>query len=385
MRTVTNTHRRYDEKKILYLVTEDWYFCTHRLDLARAARDVGYRVVVATRVRDHAEIIRREGLKLIPIRLRRRSRDPMAELRAFLELVRIYRSERPDIVHHVGMKPIVYGSLASLFVAEMGVINAVAGMGHVFSSKKRTDRILGLVLRMAFRGLMNRSQVRVIVQNPEDLAVFVRQRLVDASRAVLIRGSGVDPRRFVPAPETDGQPVVMLASRMLWSKGVGEFVEAAKRIRHARPEIRFVLVGDTDEDNPAAVPRDKLAAWRDSGAVEWWGRRQEMEKVLMDAHVVCLPTIYGEGVPKILIEAAACGRPIVATDVPGCREIVRNNETGFLVPPEDIDALVNALERLLDDAGLRRRMGLRAREVVENEFSIGKVVDETLSVYRDLA
>lgn len=368
--------------RLVFFVTEDWYFCSHRLALAVAAQNAGYEVSVVTRVRAHGDAIRSAGLHLVPFEMKRRGKNPFRELAHIWRLTRIYKSLRPDIVHHVAMKPVLYGTIAAGFARVPHVVNALAGLGFVFSSRGLYARLLRPVIRAMLSRVMRCGAV--IVQNPDD-AVIVCSLGISTQSLRMVRGSGVDIRRFVPAPEADGQPMVMLASRMLWSKGVGEFVEAAKHIRRARPEVRFILVGDTDEDNPAAVPRDQLAAWRDGGIVEWWGRRREMEKVLAEAHVVCLPTTYGEGVPKILIEAAACGRPMVATDVPGCREIVRDSETGLLVPPGDTDALVDALARLLDDAALRRRMGRRAREIVENEFSIEKVVDETLSVYRDLS
>lgn len=370
-------------KKLLFLVTEDWYFCSHRLPPARAAQAAGYDVVVATRVDLRGAEIMAEGFKLVPISLRRRSRNPFREMAAIAEIAQIYRRERPDIVHHVALKPVLYGSFAALLVRRPAVVNALAGMGFLFTSSSRTAAVLRAAVSRIFRVLLNAGRSVLILQNPDDEAMLVSGGLVAPSRVRLIRGSGVDIERFAPTPEPGGTPVVMLPSRLLWDKGVGEFVAAAGVLRARGVVARFVLVGDGDADNPASIPDAQLKAWHDSGLIEGWGRCEDMPGALAQAHIVCLPS-YREGLPKVLLEAAACARALVATDAPGCREIVRHGENGLLVPLRDAASLADAIERLLGDPVLRFRMGQKGRHMVEAEFSEEKVAQETLAVYREV-
>ncbi len=366
--------------KILFLITEDWYFWSHRLPLARAARDSGFEVIIATHTQDHGELIRTEGFKLIPIQLRRKSRNPFRELLSIIELLDIYRKERPDIVHHVAMKPVLYGSICSRLTKIHLTVNALAGMGYVFISSELPAVVLRALIKPLLRVALNTPGSRLILQNPDDYRLFVEKGLINKEQIIIIRGSGVDTERFACIPEQAGIPVVMLVSRMLWDKGIGEFVDAAKLIRARGIQARFVLVGKTDPDNPASIPVPVLDGWQKSGIVEWWGHREHMPEIYTQAHVITLPS-YREGLPKVLLEAASCGRPIVATDVPGCREIVRGGDNGFLVPPYDAEALASSLEHLIVDHELRMRMGGRGREIVLNEFSEKKVVSETMAVY----
>jgi len=370
--------------KLLFLVTEDWYFCSHRLPLARAAKAAGYEVVVATRVGAHAEAIIAEGFKLVPIGLRRSSQNPWREIKAILEIAGIYRRERPDLVHHVALKPVLYGSIAARLTRVPAVVNALAGLGFVFASESLKARLLRPWVVGALRLLLDARERVLIVQNPDDRRMLVEGGVVKPARVRLIRGSGVDIRRFAPTPEPVGTPLVVLPSRLLWDKGVGEFVAAARLLKAQGVEARFVLVGDGDPENPATIPDGTLEAWRAEGVVEWWGRREDMSAVLESSSIACLPS-YREGLPKVLLEAAACGRPLVATDVPGCREIVIDGSNGLLVPVRDAPALADAIGRLLADPGLRVAMGRRGRELVEAQFSEERVVMQTLAVYRELA
>jgi glycosyltransferase involved in cell wall biosynthesis len=368
---------------LLYLVTEDWYFCSHRLPLACAARDAGFRVTVATRVQQHAGEIRAAGLELMPLRLSRRSANPLRELATLRDIVRIYRHVRPDIAHHVAMKPVMYGSLAARFTGVPKVVNALAGMGYLFSSSDVKARLLRPLVETGFRFLLDRPGSRLIVQNPDDQALLTRRGIVEPSRSVLIRGSGVDLARFTPAPEPEGVPLVVLPARMLRDKGVEEFVAAARMLKQAGVNARFALVGDPDPENPAAISPAQLAAWREEGAVEYWGWRDDMAAVFRQAHLVCLPS-YREGLPKALIEAAACERALVTCDVPGCREVVSDGDNGLLVPARDSAALARALRRLIEDAGLRRALARRSRERAVAEFSLERVIADTLALYRAL-
>jgi glycosyltransferase involved in cell wall biosynthesis len=244
-------------------------------------------------------------------------------------------------------------------------------------------RLIRPAARWILASLLRTRGSLTIVQNPDDRALLMRSHLPE-SRIRLIRGAGVDTAVFAPAPEPAGPVCVVLAARMLWDKGVGEFVEAARLIRQAGVQARFALVGDPDPDNPASVPEATLRGWHGQDGVEWWGRRDDMPAVFQAAHIACLPSYYREGLPKVLLEAAACGRPLVATDAPGCREIVHNGDNGVLVPLRDAQALAQAIGTLIGDKTLRQAMGKRAREIVLKDFSSEQVVRETLGVYREL-
>jgi glycosyltransferase involved in cell wall biosynthesis len=370
--------------KLLFLIAEDRLFWSHRLPIARAALQDGYEVIIATRVNGDPQKIRDEGFRLIPLRLIRGSYAPMKELRAILELRRIYHSERPDIVHHIALKPVLYGSIAALGRRNMRVINAFTGLGYLATSTSLKARFLRLPIWKTLRFLLNRPNHRALLQNEADKQLLVTKLGVLPEKITIIRGSGVDMRLFQPTPEPNGTPIVLLASRMLWIKGISEFVEAVNLLLRKGITARFVLAGDSDNNSPSSIPRQQLLVWQGSGAVEWWGHQQEMSHIFKQANIVCLPSHGGEGVPKVLIEAAASGRAIVTTDVPGCRDIVRQGINGMLVPPRNVAALAKALEELLENPSLRQQMARRGREIAANEFSQEVVIHETLALYKEL-
>jgi len=352
--------------------------------LARAVRDAGYDVSVATRVKNHGKRIEDEGFRLFPIHLLRRNRQPLRELRAIIELTRLYRRVRPDIVHHVAMKPILYGSWAARIARVPTVVNAFAGLGHAFIAESRRAMIFRFFLKQAIKAALALTHSRVIFQNVEDAEQLIRAGVVRATQVTIIRGSGVDVSKFTPSSEADGEPLVVLASRMLWNKGIGEFVSAIKMLKEEGIQAKYVLVGMVDRENPGHVPETQLLQWQKDGLVEWWGYTEDMPKVLGAAHVVVLPTYYGEGLPKVLLEAAACSRPIIATNTRGCSDIVRYGENGFLVPPKDPRTLAQAISTLVQDPALRARMGARGREIVVKEFSEEQISRETLDLYSEL-
>lgn len=375
--------------KLLFLVTEDWYFCSHRLPVARAARDDGFEVVVATRVRAHGERIRGEGFALYPMPWRRRGDGPVAALRAIAAIASLYRAERPDIVHHVALKPVLFGGMAARLAFgrandRPATISAVMGLGSGFAERTPAARLREPVLRAALR-LAAGGQV--IVQNPEDRAALVRVG-IDAARITLIRGSGVDTARFQPLPQAgsaaaDGSSVaVALVARMLRAKGVFDAVAAVRRLRAEGMALELLLVGPTDPDNPDTLSAEQLASLAAEPGIEWLGRVDDIVGVWRRAAIALLPSTYGEGLPLALLEAAACARPIIASDMPGCREIVRPGETGLLVPPRDIDALAAAISALARDPARRQAMGNAGRRLVEREFSEEVVSRQTLALYR---
>lgn len=337
---------------------------------------------MATRVRDHGNIIDQAGLRVIPIGLDRSGLNPLHDLGTLRELLGIYRRERPDLVHHVALKPTLYGALCACLTGIPAVVNALAGLGYLFSSATLKARLLRPFARLGLRALVNRRNSQTILQNPDDIALFQTELGARPDRLALIRGSGVDTTRFRPHPPPDGTPVAVCVSRMLWDKGINELVEAARLLHRRGTNIKIRLVGPTDE-NPASIPQATLDHWRTEGIVDLAGPTSDIPGEYARAHIAVLPS-YREGLPKSLLEAAACGRAMVATDVPGCREICRENETGLLVPARSVEPLADALERLAGDAGLRNRLGARARQVAESEFAEEVVVAETLALYWDL-
>jgi glycosyltransferase involved in cell wall biosynthesis len=369
-----------DGKRLAYFVTEDWYFCSHRLPLAIAARQAGYTVYVITRVAVHGDEIEAAGLNLIPLDLSRRGKNPITEANVVRRLTRIYKEIRPDIVHHVALKPVIYGSIAARIAGVPAVVNAMAGLGYLYSSSDSAARFFRPIFVRLIKLLLDNDRSTLILQNPDDVRVFCDSGVVDQSRVVLIQGSGVNLEQYQSEPEHEGVPIVLLASRMLWDKGVGEFVRAAEILKRSGCEARFVLAGDNDEENPASISVAQLEAWAEGGDVEWWGRCTDMAGLFAKSHIVCLPS-YREGLPKVLLEAASCGRPIVTTDVPGCREVVTQGENGFLVPVKDEHALAEAIRTALDSAELRSRMGQAGRQIVQARFTIDKVIADTLAVY----
>jgi len=370
-------------KRILFVVNHAGFFLSHRLPIAQAARQAGYDVHIATPKSKHVSRIIDAGLSWHEIHLSRSGRNPFAELRTLLDLIRLYRRLRPNLVHHVTSKPVMYGTIAARLTRVPAVVNAVSGTGHLFVSggmlRGAQRSLLGVVYRLSQR----HPRMRVIFQNMDQLREFTGRGWMRQGDAVLIPGSGVDLATFQPAESERNVPVVAMATRMLFSKGVGDFVEASRRLRARGVAAHFLLLGEPDPDNPDSIPADLLRRWASEGVVEAPGRIEDMAGAFKGIDILALPTFYGEGVPKVLIEAAACGIPAVTTDWPGCRDIVLDGKTGILVPPRDIDSLAAALQKLIENPELRREMGSRAR-VLAADFSLDVVIRKTVALYNEL-
>jgi glycosyltransferase involved in cell wall biosynthesis len=367
--------------KLLFVLGSAKYFLTHRMALARAALDAGYDVHVAAPAAPEAKTIAQHGFEFHAIPLGRGLTAPWREARLLSSLVSLYRRLQPTLVHHVALKAILHGTCAARIEGVPAVVNAVTGLGYLFTKGSAGSTVLRSTFVTVARPVLRRRNLLTTFQNDDDLEVFVRLGLADADHAVVIRGSGVDTVAFAPSQEPDGLPVIALPSRMLWDKGVGVFVEAAKALREQGVRARFVLVGDGDPENPRSITREQLAGWQAAGIVEWWGHRPDMPRVFSESTIVVLPSMYREGVPKSLIEAASSGRPIVTTDMPGCRDIVQHGKNGLLIPPGDAAALARAVAELIGDAPLRQRMGAFGRSLVEREFAQEGVIARTLAVY----
>lgn len=371
---------------VLITVNVDWFFWSHRLPVARALRDAGHRVAVAagTEDEDYEPRIEAEGFGFHRLALRRGSRGPVGQLAAVRELLALYRRKQPDVVHHVTIKPVLYGTVAARLAGIPCIVNAISGLGYVSCGAGLRGELRRRAALAAYRLALASPRVRAILQNPEDADLFGERGIVAPERIALIRGSGVDLERFAPAAAPGGVPVVLFASRLLWDKGVAELIEAARRLRGAGHRFRLVLAGRIDRENPRGIPEAQIRAWAGAGLCEWRGLVADMPALLREASIVALPS-YREGVPKILLEAAACGRPIVATDVAGCREVARHGENAWTVPPRDVGALAAALARLLDDEGVRLRLGRAGREIAVREFGEAGVVAATLALYDEVA
>jgi glycosyltransferase involved in cell wall biosynthesis len=348
------------------------------MEVARRVLDAGFDVQVALPNEPGIE----EVSRVMPVHifyLKRTSTQPLDELRCCLSLLNIYRQVKPALVFHIGLKPSLHGGIAARLVG-LNMIHMLTGLGHLFTSNTTKSRILLRLVMEGLRYAFTSPKCYAIFQNPDDFQRMLTSGVVNRDHAVLIKGSGVDLTLFAPKPESEGPPVILLASRLLWEKGIGEFVAAAQAIREQGMQARFILLGESDLEHPSAVPLTKLKQWHDAGVVEYLGWRDDMPRLISQSHIVCLPTFYGEGVPRILIEAAASGRVVVATDVPGCREIVRDGQNGFLVPVGDVEALVDRLQRLMTNASLRSEMGCAGRELAVAEFSLDRVLDATMAV-----
>lgn len=375
--------------KIILFANTDWYLYNFRLALAQALRERGDQVTLVSPNGPYTARLQELGFRWIQFPMARRNLNPLLEAITILRLARLYRCERPELVHHFTVKCVLYGSLVSRLLGIRSVVNSVTGLGYVFTEGDGSPpkyggsrhRWLQRIVKLFYRILLRRTYV--IFQNPDDQAIFIQNDLIDPQRAALIRGSGVDILRFSPRPEEEGLPVVILPARLLWHKGVAEFVQAAHWLRAEGIQVRFALVGDSDPENPSSVPLAQIQKWEREAVIEWWGWVEDMAEAYAKAHIVCLPS-YREGLPKTLIEAAACGRPIIASDVPGCREVVRSGENGLLVPSRDPFALAEAIRLLVKNPSLRREMGTRGRDIAVKEFSTLQIISQTLSVYQSL-
>jgi len=368
-------------QKLFYLVSEDWYFISHRLPMARAAREAGYEVHVATRVVHCGAQIEREGFVLHPIPWRRGSINPLPILATAREVRRLYRRIKPDIVHHVAFAPAVLGSLAALGLP-VRKLNALAGLGFVFTSSTAKARLLRPFARRLLRFLLTRPGTTVLVQNPDDKEMVSHLGVAD-ERIALIPGSGVDTNVLTPLPEPDGPFTVGFVSRLLYDKGVQVLVRAQELLRERGSPVRVLFAGAPDPSNPASIPEETLRRWRQMDGLSLPGHVSDVRTVWAQAHVAVLPS-RREGLPKSLLEAAACGRALIATDVPGCREIARPGVNGLLVPADDAPALADAIEHLMRDRDLRLLYARNARQIVVDEFSSDHIAKAIVVLYARL-
>jgi glycosyltransferase involved in cell wall biosynthesis len=367
--------------RVLYVVSEDWYFLSHRLPMARAAKAAGFEVHVATRVIDGGKDIEREGFILHPIPFARGKLAPFTSLRTIVALLRIHRKVDPAIVHHVALQPAVLGTLAA-GKRSVARVNALTGLGYTFTSNEPKARLLRRFAAAALRYLFDRSGSVTLVQNPDDAATLVALG-IPQKRIVLIPGSGVDVEELKPLPEPSGTPTVGFVGRLLEDKGIRTLIEAHLLLRLNGVQVELRIAGSPDPANPASVTQEEAEGWVHEPGIAWDGHVDDISAFWADAHVAVLPS-RREGLPKSLLEAAACGRPLIATDVPGCREIVKANETGLLVPVDDAPALADAIKQLITSPADRARFGAAARNLVVEQFTAASIGRMTVELYRRL-
>lgn len=373
-------------KAVLFANT-DWYLYNFRRALALALQRQGYEVLLISPAGPYGDKLRALGLRWESVPMARRSLNPLREAALLWHLVRLLRREQPALVHGFTIKCAVYGSLAARLAGVPARVNAVAGMGYVFTSPQLKARLLRPVVRSLLRLALGGSGARLILQNADDVALFRQAGLVDEAHIRLIRGSGVNCAQFAAGmrarPPGDGRMRVLLASRLLWDKGLAEFVAALRQLRLQGRTVHALLAGTPDPGNPATVPEATIREWVAEGLVSWLGHVDDMAGLLGSVDVVVLPS-HREGLPRTLVEAAACGLPLITTDVPGCREVVSDGVDGLLVPRGDSKALAQAIRRLQDDPELARRLGVAARLKARSQFDQHIVIQRTLEVYAEL-
>lgn len=368
--------------RLLYVVTEDWYFLSHRLPMARAARDAGYEVHVATRLTDGRAAIEREGFVPHALSWSRGSLSAFGSLAAIGELRRLFHALRPDLIHNIALKPVLLGTAASLGLSQSAVVNSLTGLGTLFIGEAKVSGAMRRLVRFALSRLLRRGKSRTVVQNPDDRA-FVLGLGVPEETVVVIAGSGVDTALLTPLHEPPPPPTAAYVGRMLADKGVLTLIEAFSSLGKRGVPLRLLLAGDCDKENPGSLAPQQLREFASLYGIEWLGHVPDIRAVWARANFAVLAS-RREGLPKSLLEAAACGRAMVATDAPGCREIAVEGETALTVPIDDAPALARAMERLAGDPDLRRRFAANARALVESKFSAEAIGRETVALYEKL-
>jgi glycosyltransferase involved in cell wall biosynthesis len=375
-------------QKVVLFANTDWYLYNFRRTLALALQAEGYDVLLVSPAGGYGPRLRALGLRWQPLRMDRRSVNPLRESALLMRFAGLLRHERPALLHNFTIKCAAYGSLAARLAHVPARINSVDGLGYVFASGERKARLLRPVVRTLLRSALRGRRAQLILQNPDDQAAFEHFRLAGPDSMDLIPGAGVDCTRYAPrrAPDHAGdpRPCVLLAARLLWEKGIAEYAEAARILKAQGRRVRFLLAGMPDAGNPAAVPEATLREWVGKGVLEWLGHVADMRKLYAAVDIVALPSYYREGLPTALTEAAACGLPLITTDMPGCREVVTDGQDGLLIPPHDATALANAVARLLDSPALSQRLGAAARAKALAVFDERIIIRRTLDVYRRL-
>ena len=370
-------------RTLMFVVNVDWFFLSHRLPIALEALRQGYQVHIATGLTDKLDELQRHGLVVHPLGLDRSSAGLGNAWRTMVELWSVFRAVRPDVVHLVTIKPVLLGGLMARLAGVPAVVAAVSGLGFVFMAHGARAAVRRWIVSAMYRVALGHRNLKVVFQNPDDRASLTKLAHLADSKVEMIRGSGVDLTQYNYTPLPPSVPVVLLAARLLVDKGVREFVQAARLLKRQGVAARFCLVGSVDPANPASLSDTEVTQWANDGVVDLWGQRSDMPEVLSKAHLVVLPS-YREGLPKVLLEAAACGRAVVTTDVPGCRDAIDPGVTGVSVQVRDAGALAEAIKGLINDPVRCQSMGNAGRALAERAFDVRQVVAAHLRIYQEL-
>ncbi len=370
--------------KLVMIVNVDWFFLSHRLPVALDALRSGYEVHIVTTLTKGREQLEAYGFKVHEVSMDRSGAGLAGLLVTLYKFIRLFWRIRPDVVHLVTIKPVLLGGLAARVSPVGGVVFAISGLGHVFVDNTFRGRVRKALVGMWYRFILSTRNMRIIFQNPDDRRAIESVAHLDSANVAMIPGSGVDLKEYSYTLPPEGESVVLMAARLLATKGVREYVAAARILSERGIKARFLLVGAPDVGNPASVSESELLNWADEGAVEWLGHRSDLANLMGQAHVVVLPSYYGEGLPKVLIEAAACGRAVVTTDMPGCRDAIEPGVTGLLIPPRSPEAIADAVAELIQDDRQCLDMGLAGRERAEKLFDVQAVGQTHLSIYQSL-
>jgi glycosyltransferase involved in cell wall biosynthesis len=367
--------------RVALIANTDWYLYNFRLSLVKALQEKDYDVILISPGGEYTSLLKEQGFKWYEWQVSRQSIVPWQELKSIRRLVHLYRQLKPDLVHHHTIKPVLYGGIAAHRAQVPAVVASITGRGYSFQGQGSRAQLLEQVVKPFYRCVLRIDNTQIIFENESDQQYFVHAGFANPEQCHLIESVGVDPELFYPVPEPDGPAVILLASRMLWDKGVGVLVEAARLLQQKGLEFKIELVGNPDPGNPTSISKKQLHAWEKENLLEWLGWQSDMQHIFAQCHIVVLPSFH-EGVPTGLLEAAACGRPIVASDIPGCRTVVNDGKTGLLVPPRQPEPLAAALECLILDPDLRGRMGKAGRERILRHFTQQQINKKTLEVYR---
>ncbi|CAM2980775.1 glycosyltransferase family 4 protein [Pseudoalteromonas distincta] len=367
--------------KILFIVNVDWFFISHRLPIALAAIEEGYEVHIACGVTNRKKDLESLGIFVHPLSITRSGTSVLKELRVIKQMNFIVKNLKPDVVHLVTIKGAVYGGLVTRFKNIKNRVVSITGLGFVFIDGNIKARAIRFVITKLYRLALNSANTTVIFQNENDKNIFVKNRIIKSEQSVIIRGSGIEIRDYDYFREPTGGKVVMFLARLLKDKGLIEFCEAAVILKESGVLAKFVLVGDIDLENPNSITQSELEHYIKLGVIEHWGFTTDVSETIAKSHIMVLPS-YREGLPKSLIEAAACGRAVITTNVPGCRDAIEPDVTGLLVEVKNSKELAQVIQRLLENDLLRNEMGKAGRKLAEEHFNINDVVDTHMSIYR---
>lgn len=369
------------KEKILFFVSEDWYFLSHRLGLAKDALSLGYDVVLITNVTDKLEEITAAGIKVLPLKINRAGINIFNEVVTLKNIFNYIFQEKPNYIHNISLKPILYGSFAGFFL-NTKIINTFAGLGILCEDNSNAKPLFRSLITFIIKILMKQKKASIIVQNNRDFNFFTKKRIASNKQVNLILGSGINLSEYNCLKESNGEINIILASRMLWSKGIKEFVDASLIINKKFPNAKFKLIGRIDEKNSDGVDISYLQNLSQYKHIKWYGHTDNMLKVFSESNIVCLPTFYGEGIPKVLIEASACQRAVICSNIPGCTEIIQDGINGLIIEPKNSLLLAEAIEKLISSPSLRNKMGKSGREIVARKFTMPIINKQTLGLYK---